>query len=117
MSIEEFKSYYNVKSDVIALACWYEDNIFKPAVPGEDYIELVDCETRESVRIACHCIFNCMVLALKDLHHAGEVSIIHNHVRDCEIDYRDYALDLKSGMVKCIEDNSRYTVPGERYIA
>ena len=40
MSIEEFKSYYNVKSDVIALACWYEDNVFEPAKAGEDYIEL-----------------------------------------------------------------------------
>ena len=117
MSIEEFKTYYNVKSDVIALACWYEENVFEPAKAGEDYIKLVDCETREDVRIAAHCIFNCMVLALKDLHHTGVVSIIHNHIPDVEIDYRDYELDLKSGMVKCVEDSSRYTVPGERYIA
>ena len=115
--VENFKDRYCVKSDVIALACWYEDNVFEPAEFGEEYVKLVDCDTQESVRIASHCVFNCMVLSLKQLKHTGTVSIIHNHIPDVEIDYRDYELDLKSGMVKCVEDNSRYTVPGERYIA
>lgn len=118
---EEFKERYNVKSDVIALACWYEDNVFEPAKPGEDYIELYDSKTRESVRIACHCVFNCMVLAMKQLKHIGCVSIVYDRKTTQsgnELVKRNiYEYDADTDTVVCVGDCGCYSVPGEREFA
>lgn len=118
---EEFKERYGVESKVLALACWYEDNVFKPAVTGEEYIELFDSKTRESVRIACHCVFNCMVLSMKQLKRSGFVSIVYDRCKTQggnEVMRRNmYDYDPETDVVVRIDDCGCYSVPGEREFA
>ena len=93
---------------------------YPPVKCGEDWCEIWDKTTDEYIDIGVGSAFNAMVLAMKQLHHTGIVSIVHR--REC-VDvmegtyrehYRDYTYDTLTGIVACINKHSSYRVPGER---
>ena len=92
---------------------------FSPGGRNEEYVEIWDNETNEYIYMGCHCAFNALVLALKDMHHKGNVAIVHK--RDTwswydhreEVYYKEYAL-LSDGFVHMVGKNGGYPCYGER---
>lgn len=98
------------------------EQYFSPVSRYEDFVEVFDDETGESINMPCHCAFNCMVLALKDMHHTGHVSIIHKrdtwswHDHREEVFYAEYAL-LHDGYVHEVDRHGGYSAYAEREVA
>lgn len=92
---------------------------FSPASRFEGFVEIFDDETGEGIYMPCHCAFNALVLALKELKHEGHVSIIHKRDTWCwhdhreEVFYTEYAL-LPDGFVHQVDRHPGYSVYGER---
>ena len=98
------------------------EQYFSPASRFEDFVEVFDDETGESASMPCHCAFNCMVLAIKDLDYTGHISIIHKrdrwswHDHREEVFYAEYAL-LSDGLVHQVDRHGGYSAYAEREVA
>ena len=92
---------------------------YSPAKRFEDFVEIFDDETKESINMPCHSAFNCVVLALKEMKHKGHISIIHK--RDSlirrdgreEVYYAEYALQ-NDGYVHQVARKGCYYIYAER---
>lgn len=91
---------------------------FSPKKRYEDYVEIFDDETKEDISMPCHCAFNCVVLALKEMGHTGHISIIHERRivfgRDYDdVCYAEYALQ-EDGFVHQVDRRGSKYVYAER---
>lgn len=81
-------------------------------------VEIYDDETGECTYVPGHCAFPAMVTAIKDCHHKGHVSIIHDRdplIRadgEEEVYYSEYALG-SDGYVHRVGGHGDYTLYNE----
>ncbi len=103
---------------ILDLVKKYEE-FYAPIGRNEDIVELVDMNTEDTLYMPCHCAFNALVLALKDMQYMGHVKIIHK--RDTWatggryelVYYAEYAL-CEDGYVHEVGRNGGYTCYAER---
>ena len=80
--------------------------------------EICDHETGECTYVPGHCAFPAMVMAIKDCHHRGHVSIVHDRdplIRadgEEEVYYSEYALG-SDGYVHRVGGHGDYTLYNE----